>query len=94
MRRLALTAAALAGPCLLTLAAPGPADAATGTLTLNGRTVTDPGGCYRDLTAPLTLQNHTGATAYIYPTADCTGPSHPAPAGQSVSSTTGHSVRI
>lgn len=96
MRRLAPGAlGALAAAVLVTLAVPGSASAASGQLVLNGRTFTDPPpGCYRNLNAPLSVQNRTRTVAYIHSTPDCTGPAQSVPPGGTYAASSGHSVRI
>ncbi|RLV10199.1 hypothetical protein CTZ27_02935 [Streptomyces griseocarneus] len=85
---------ALAAAALLSTTAPGPVYAASGQLVLNGRVFTDPSGCYRNLNAPLSVQNHTRTVAFVHTTQDCTGPAQTVPAGQSVSAASGRSVHI
>ncbi|GAA0415908.1 hypothetical protein [Streptomyces luteireticuli] len=95
MRRLAPQAlGALAAAALLSLAVPGSASAASGQLVLNGRAFTDPSGCYRNLNAPLSVQNRTRTVAYIHSTPDCTGPAQPVPPNGTYATSSGHSVRI
>ncbi|MCC3770939.1 hypothetical protein [Streptomyces sp. UNOC14_S4] len=85
---------ALAVTAVLSPTVPGPAYAASGQLVLNGRVFTDPSGCYRNLNAPLSVQNRTRTVAFVHTTPDCTGPAQMVPAGQSMSAATGHSVHI
>ncbi|MEV8529271.1 hypothetical protein AB0451_34875 [Streptomyces sp. NPDC052000] len=87
--------AALAAFASATLCLTAPTvHAASGDLILNGRVFANPSGCYRELNAPLSVQNRTGTVAYIFASRDCTGPAQVVPARQSGSSAGGHSVRI
>ncbi|MEU5428918.1 hypothetical protein AB0H73_25470 [Streptomyces olivoreticuli] len=94
MRRFVTALGALAAAGMLSLALPGPAHSTSGDLVLNGRIFTNPSGCYRELNAPLSVQNRTGTVAYVFTSRDCTGPAQTVPARQSASSAGGHSVRI
>lgn len=93
-RHVTKTLGALAAAIALCVALPGPVHAASGQLVLNGRVFTDPAGCFRELNAPLSVQNRTRTVAYVFATRDCTGPAQTVPAGQTLASTGGHSVRI
>ncbi|MFF3116176.1 hypothetical protein ACFVSN_44190 [Kitasatospora sp. NPDC057904] len=90
MKKIAVLAALASAALCLT----APAHAASGDLVLNGRIFANPSGCYRELNAPLSVQNRTGTVAYVFASRDCTGPAQTVPARQSVSSAGGHSVRI
>ncbi|MEV4443127.1 hypothetical protein AB0K09_29790 [Streptomyces sp. NPDC049577] len=95
MRRLVPHAlGTLAAAALLSLAVPGSSLAASGQLVLNGRSFTDPSGCYRNLNAPLAVQNHTRTVAFVHTTRDCTGPAQTVPPGATIAASSGHSVRI
>ncbi|KNB50495.1 hypothetical protein [Streptomyces caatingaensis] len=79
---------------VVSLAVPGSASAASGELVLNGRTFTNPSGCYRNLDAPLSVQNRTRGVVFVHNSADCTGPARAVPAGGTFAATSGHSVRV
>ncbi len=86
---------ALAAAAVLSLTVPGSASAASGQLVLNGRVFTDPpSGCYRNLNAPLSVQNRTRTVAYVHTTQDCTGPAQSVPPNSTYAASSGHSVRI
>ncbi|MFF5468115.1 hypothetical protein [Streptomyces achromogenes] len=63
---------ALAGALALSLA--GPAQAATGTLTLGFQQIRNPSGCYDAPFTPLRAANRTNATATVYSEPGCAGP--------------------
>ncbi|MEH6375299.1 hypothetical protein V7793_13330 [Streptomyces sp. KLMMK] len=95
MRRHILKAlGALAAALTLSFTVPGSASAASGQLVLNGRAFTNPSGCYRNLNAPLSIQNRTRTVAFVHSSPDCTGPAEPVPAGGTFAASSGHSVRI
>ncbi|GAA0296298.1 hypothetical protein GCM10010302_38740 [Streptomyces polychromogenes] len=79
MRRTARRAGKAVGACaaaaLLALAAPaGTAQAATGTLSIDGTEHEDPSGCYRlgDF-APPKVVNETDGVAWVWSGTDCDG---------------------
>ncbi|MBZ6475689.1 hypothetical protein [Streptomyces griseocarneus] len=85
---------AMAATLALSFAIPGSASAASGQLVLNGRVFTNPSGCYRNLNAPLAVQNRTTTTAFVHSTPDCTGPARTVAPGQTFADSAGRSVRI
>ncbi|WP_058041060.1 hypothetical protein [Streptomyces roseifaciens] len=89
-KALSVLAAALTLSCMF----PGSASTASGQLVLNGRVFTNPSGCYRNLNAPLSVQNRTGTVAFVHTSPDCTGPGQPVPAEGTFAASSGHSVRI
>ncbi|MCC9308497.1 hypothetical protein LN042_15610 [Kitasatospora sp. RB6PN24] len=75
-------AAVAAALCLTTATSAG---AATGTLTLNGRTISDPHGCYNADRSPMSIGNQTDENVYVYRDSDCSGyPVGLMPPGQDV----------
>ncbi|MCQ8771137.1 hypothetical protein [Streptomyces telluris] len=93
-RHILKTLGALAAALTISFTAPGPASAASGQLVLNGRAFTNPSGCYRNLNAPLSVQNRTRTVAFVHSSPDCTGPAQSVPAGGTFAASSGHSVRI
>ncbi|MGV9314392.1 hypothetical protein ACWDR0_19740 [Streptomyces sp. NPDC003691] len=76
MRRLATLLVTLAAAAALTVAVPlaaAPVFAATGELVVNRTVHRDPAGCYGSDRRPLTVENRTGAYAWIHERADCEG---------------------
>ena len=94
MRRLVTSLGVLASATALFLAVPSSSYAANGELVLNGRVFFNPSGCYRELNAPLSVENRTSTVAYVFTSRDCTGPAQTVPPGQATSASAGHSVRI
>ncbi|TMQ83240.1 hypothetical protein ETD83_41150 [Actinomadura soli] len=74
MRRTTTVLAALATGTALTLSTAVPALAAQGTLTVSGRTYTDPAkGCYTGNFWPLAVDNQTDAPVFVYDDDQCRG---------------------
>ncbi|RCV50014.1 hypothetical protein [Marinitenerispora sediminis] len=69
MKRFAVILAAT-GLALVTAA---PAHAASGTLLLNGRAITDPHGCYDSEERPLRIENGTNETVVVHGLPGCSG---------------------
>ncbi|MFI0741186.1 hypothetical protein ACH4PU_24365 [Streptomyces sp. NPDC021100] len=84
----------LAAAGALCLALPGSSYAASGQLVLNGRIFDNPTGCFRNLNAPLSVQNKTTTAAHVFTTMDCTGPAQMVPPRQSTVVPRGRSVSI
>ncbi|MBH1932975.1 hypothetical protein I5Q34_01485 [Streptomyces sp. AV19] len=94
MRRLVPKAlGALVTAAVLCLTAPGSTFASSGELVLNGRVFTNPSGCFRNLNAPLSVQNRTRTMVFVHSSPDCTGPAQSIPAGGTFAASSGHSVR-
>ncbi|MFC5148407.1 hypothetical protein [Streptomyces aureoversilis] len=92
--RIPKSLSAPAAALTLSLVVPGSASAASGRLVLNGRVFTNPSGCHRNLNAPLSVQNRTGAVAFVHTSPDCTGPGQSVPPDGTFAASSGHSVRI
>ncbi|MFC4562630.1 hypothetical protein ACFO4E_12260 [Nocardiopsis mangrovi] len=70
-------AASILGSLLLTtaiaVAGPTAAQAATGTLIVNGHPVENPSGCYDARAWPMTVENRTDRTAVVHSGPGCLG---------------------
>ncbi|MFC7328842.1 hypothetical protein [Marinactinospora rubrisoli] len=58
----------------LALTAAGPAQAASGTLILNGRAIANPQGCYDSEPRPLRIENRTNQVVIVHGLPGCGGP--------------------
>ncbi|NLU74189.1 hypothetical protein HCC61_16125 [Streptomyces sp. HNM0575] len=96
MRRIATSLGTIAAAGMIALAAPCSAQAADGTLIINGIPYDEPSGC-NDVSAypgAFAVHNGTDETAFVYSGPACTGPlSRVVPAG-SASGAYGRSVYI
>lgn len=94
MGRMSTTLGAPAASVLLMLAIPASAQAANGTLTINGTAHSNPDDCF-NAAAPLSIKNGTDKTAHVFSGADCTGQAMTTVApGASKSNVRGASVAI
>ncbi len=73
MQRITATLGSVIAAALLGLAAPGSADAATGWISINGFTYSNPHGCLGPGHGNLTIVNHTDAKAVVYRADHCRG---------------------
>lgn|GEM_PF-4590030 len=65
----------LLGGLFVAVLAAAPAQAATGTVDIDGATYENPSGClaFGDATIPQAIANNTGVTLTVYSATDCTG---------------------
>ncbi len=90
--RLTFLAAAL---CALSATVAVPAQAATGKLTVDGKTHTDPKGCYAAARWPMSVVNDTDQTVFVFGGENCSGGFLAAvPPGQSTVQEFGRSVYV
>ncbi|WP_405796329.1 hypothetical protein [Streptomyces sp. NBC_01506] len=74
MRRAVKVLGSLIAAGALTLGLSGSAWASQGTLTVSGKTYTDPGrGCYTGDFWPLAVNNRTDTVVFVYEDEDCEG---------------------
>ncbi|GAA3103860.1 hypothetical protein ACFQ0X_29920 [Streptomyces rectiviolaceus] len=71
---MAVTLGALTAAATLTIAVPGSAYAAEGTLIVNGNAYDDPSGCYPVESFPSSVANYTDAIAEVHSGPGCGGP--------------------
>ncbi|MFC3999710.1 hypothetical protein ACFOVU_27605 [Nocardiopsis sediminis] len=73
MRRVASILGSLLLTTAIVLAGPAAAQAATGTLLVNGHPVENPSGCHEARAWPMTVENRTDRTAVLYSGPGCQG---------------------
>ncbi|MCP2257543.1 hypothetical protein LX15_001228 [Streptoalloteichus tenebrarius] len=73
MRPVVTTLAALALAVAAAVTAPGPAEAAQGTLVVDGKRHQDPSGCFASEQYPMTIANNTDSMASVFDDAECSG---------------------
>ncbi|RDI60560.1 hypothetical protein [Nocardia pseudobrasiliensis] len=95
MHRITATLGSVIAAALLSLAVPGPADAATGWISINGFTYSNPHGCYSPGHGNLTIVNHTDTKAVVYTGEHCRGGvDQTIEPGKSIYTNKGRSVHI